>query len=109
MARYIGVDLHRNCFTVCTLAENGRNYLKQWKSDEICRFAKSLRHTDEVAVEVTGNTRLFRDAIVNNVACVVVVNPRQFKVISQSVKRPIRTTQRIWRYFYQKVCCRRFA
>ncbi len=24
MARYIGVDLHRNRFTVCILAENGR-------------------------------------------------------------------------------------
>ena len=27
MARYIGVDLHRNRFTVCVLAENGREYL----------------------------------------------------------------------------------
>ena len=26
MTRYIGVDLHRNCFTVCVIAENGREY-----------------------------------------------------------------------------------
>ena len=28
MSRYFGVDLHRNCFTVCTRLENGREYLK---------------------------------------------------------------------------------
>jgi len=38
-------------------------------------------------LEVTGNTRLFDDAVVPHVARVVVVNPTQFRVIRQSVKK----------------------
>ena len=49
--------------------------------------SNKLRPTDEVAVEVTGNTRLFHDAVAPHVGRVVVVNPNQFQVISHSVKK----------------------
>jgi transposase len=87
MTRYIGVDLHRNQFTVCVLAENGRQYLSEYRLEQLPCFVSKLRPTDEVAVEVTGNTRLFYDAVAPHVAKVVVVNPTQFKVIRQSVKK----------------------
>ena len=87
MKRYLGVDLHRTQFTVCTRLENGRTYLRQWPMRELKLFAAQLRKEDEVAVESTGNTRLFHDAVVEHVAHVAVVNPSQFKVISQSVKK----------------------
>jgi transposase len=87
MARYIGVDLHRNQFTVCVIAENGREYLSEYRLEQLPRFVSKLRPTDELAVEVTGNTRLFYDAVVAHVARVVVVNPTQFRVIRQSVKK----------------------
>ena len=32
--RYIGIDLHRNCFTACLRLENGREYLKEWKLED---------------------------------------------------------------------------
>ncbi len=85
--RYIGVDLHRNCFTACLRLENGREYLRNgswrtWRSS-----LNKLRPTDEVAVEVTGNTRLFHDAVAPHVERVVAVNPSQFKVITHSVKK----------------------
>jgi transposase len=48
---------------------------------------KKLRPTDAVAVEVTGNTRLFCDAVAPHVARVVAVDPNQFRVISHSVKK----------------------
>ncbi|MCI0420927.1 MAG: IS110 family transposase [Acidobacteria bacterium] len=51
------------------------------------QFLKKLRPTDEVAVEVTGNTRLSYKAVVPHVARVVVVDPNQFRVISHSVKK----------------------
>lgn len=38
-------------------------------------------------MEATGNTRLFYEAVVAKISRVVVVNPGQFKVISQSVKK----------------------
>ena len=87
MKRYLGVDLHRTQFTVCTRLENGRTYLRQWPLRELKLFAGQLRKEDEVAVESTGNARLFHDAVVEHVAHVAVVNPSQFKVISQSVKK----------------------
>jgi transposase len=87
MKRYLGVDLHRTQFTVCTRLESGRTYLRQWPMRELKLFAAQLRKEDELAVEATGNTRLFYEAVVGKVSRVLVVNPSQFKVISQSVKK----------------------
>jgi hypothetical protein len=86
-SRHIGIDLHRNQFTCCVRLENGRNYLTEWKLEDLPRFVKKLRSADEIAVEVTGNTRLFYEAVTPHVARVVAVAPNQFKVISHSVKK----------------------
>jgi transposase len=85
--RYIGIDLHRNQFTCCVRLENDRTYVTEWKLVDLAKFAKKLRPSDEVAVEITGNTRLFYDAVAPHVARVVVVDTNQFRVISQSVKK----------------------
>jgi transposase len=85
--RYIGIDLHRNRFTCCIRLENERMYLTEWELEDLGKFVKKLRPTDEVAVEITGNTRLFFDAVAEHVARVVVVNTSQFRVIRQSVKK----------------------
>src|SRR4029077_8217982 len=85
--RYIGIDLHRNRFTSCIRLENGRTYLREWDLKDLARFVKELRAGDEVAVEITGNTRLFHDAAAPHVKRVVVVDTNQFRVISQSVKK----------------------
>lgn len=85
--RYVGVDLHRNQFVVCVRLENGRTYLREWKLQALPQFVKKLRASDEVAVEATGNTRWFYDAVRPHVARVVVVATNQFRVITQSVKK----------------------
>lgn len=85
--RHIGIDLHRNCFTACIRLENGRNYLSEWKLEQLSKFVAKLRPGDEVAVEVTGNTRLFHDAVAPHVRRVVAVNSSQFKVITHSTKK----------------------
>jgi len=102
MKRFIGIDLHRNCFTACTLLENGRVYERSWRVRDLHRFASQLRKTDEVAVEVTGNTRLFYDAVGERAARVVVVNPTQFKVISHSVKKTDRNDARTLALYLSK-------
>lgn len=102
MARYIGIDLHRNCFTACILAENGRSYIKDWKLKDLGRFVGRLRATDEIAVEVTGNTRLFYDAVERHVARVIVVNPSEFKLISRSVKMTDTHAARLLALFLSK-------
>jgi transposase len=85
--RYLGIDLHRRVFTCCVRLENGRQFLSEWRLEQLPQFVKKLRATDEVAVEVTSNTRLFYDAVARHVGRVVVVDPHQFRVISQSVKK----------------------
>ena len=79
--------MHRRRFTCCIRLENGRNYLSEWSLEQLPRFTQKLRRRDEVAVEVTGNTRLFYEAVAPFVARVVVVDPHQFRVISHSVKK----------------------
>jgi transposase len=85
--RYVGVDLHRKVFTCCVRLESGKQFLSEWRLEQLPQFVKKLRATDEVAVEVTGNTRWFYDAVAPQVARVVVVDANQFRVISQSVKK----------------------
>ena len=85
--RYIGIDLHRDRFTCCVRLENGGNYLSEWRLEDLPRFVKKLRSIDELAVEITGNTRLLYDAVAPYVAQVLVVDSNQFRVISRSVKK----------------------
>ena len=85
--RSIGIDLHRNQFTCCIRLENERTHLSNWRMEDLPRFVKKLRSEDEVAVEITGNTRLFHDAVAPHVARVVVVDSHQFRVIRHSVKK----------------------
>lgn len=87
MKRYLGVDLHRNCFTVCTLGEDGTNELRKWSIHSLKEFAQHLQSTDAVAVEATGNARHFCQALKEQGCRLVVVNPHQFQVISRSVKK----------------------
>jgi transposase len=85
--RYFGIDLHRNRFSCCMRRDNGRSYFSEWALEQLPRFVNKLRPSDEVAVEVTGNTRLFYEAVAPHVARVVVVDTNQFRVISRSVKK----------------------
>lgn len=87
MARYLGIDLHRNCFMVCIRTKTRKVETRNWPIGALEEFGKTLKKSDQVAVESTGNTRLFYEAIQPRVKRVVIVNPSQFKVISQSVKK----------------------
>lgn len=89
MGRFIGVDLHKSSFSVCYY-RGGEDY--DFKLYKVCAkglsdFGRSLRASDELAVESTGNTGFFARAIEGKVKRIRVVNPVQFKVISQSVKK----------------------
>ena len=84
--RYVGVDLHRDSFLVC-VREAGQARLQRWSLGQVQEFAGTLRRQDELAVEATGNTRWFCQQVAERVRRVVVVNPHQFRVISESVKK----------------------
>jgi transposase len=101
--RYIGIDLHRNRFTCCIRLENERTYVTEWALENLERFAKEkLRPSDEVAVEITSNTRLLHDVVAPRVARVVVVDSNQFRVISQSVKKTDANDARVLSLYLSK-------
>jgi len=95
MKRYLGVDLHRTQFVVCTRLENGQHEVRQWRMGQLQEFVEQLQREDEIAVEAMGTTARFHEAVVDRVARVVVVNPHQFKVISESSRFPIGESDRI--------------
>lgn len=100
--RYIGVDLHTNCFTVCILTESGRVRFQEYRLKELKAFVKTLQTTDALAVEATGNTRFFREAVAAHVAKVVVVDPGQFEVIKKSVKKTDKNDAQLLAWFLSK-------
>jgi len=89
MKRYLGVDLHKRCFTVCYLRRKGEYQLQTFRVsvNGIAQFVRTLQKSDALAVESTGNTAYFVDQLTRYVQQVSVVNPSQFKIISQSVKK----------------------
>ena len=100
--RSIGVDLHSNSLTACYLTEAGEEKIETWGLPDLSGFARSLRQTDQLAVEATGNTRWFVGQIKARVAEVVVVNPNQFEVIRRSVKKTDRHDARALAAFLSK-------
>jgi len=57
--RYMGIDLHRNCFTVYTRQEDGSGESLEWSIRSLKTFAKTVKASDEVAVEATALARKF--------------------------------------------------
>jgi len=87
MKRAIGIDLHKNRFTVCYMEESGEHQLGEFQLRELERFKKTLKKEDEAAVESTGNAAYFAREIEGRVKAVKIINPMQFKIISHSVKK----------------------
>ena len=93
---FVGVDLHTNSFTACRRAADGTESFETFTLSpaELERFCLTLDADDEIAFEATGNSAWFRDQVLPCVGRVVVVNPSQFKVIRQSVKKTDRNDAR---------------
>jgi len=89
MGRFIAVDLHKNSFTSCSYKSEDDYKLKTHRVSVkgLAVFKKSLARGDELAVESTGNTAFFVREIESKVKRVRIVNPIQFKIISNSVKK----------------------
>jgi transposase len=84
------------------LSEKGREVMRTFDLKELPKFQATPRPNDQVAVEATGNTRHFREAIKGLVKRVVVVNPSQFEVIRKSVKKTDRHDARTLALFLGK-------
>lgn len=89
MGRKIGVDLHKNSFRVCYYNSDKKYSFETYRMSVkgLEGFKESLKKTDELAVESTGNTGHFFRSVEGKVSRIRVINPMQFKVISESVKK----------------------
>jgi len=85
--RFIGVDLHTTQITVCYLKTLDEYRFETYGLDEMERFLAGLEEADKLAVEATGNTRWLVNLVKERVSRVVIVNPRDFEVVKQSVKK----------------------
>ena len=86
MTRSIGIDLHKTKFSVCFLTASSSRY-KEYMMFELANFIKELDSSDRVALEATGNSRYFSEQLRQHVSEVVIVNPKQFRIISDSVQK----------------------
>jgi transposase len=104
MTRYIGVDLHTNSLTACYLEEGKKIHFKTYQLTPAALrcFMQSLQLSDELAVEATGNTEFFIEAISEAVSRIVIVNSREFKVIRNSVNKTDKNDARALAYFLSK-------
>lgn len=100
--RYLGVDLHTNCFTVCIRNESGKEKLVTYRMSELKRFLKTLKDTDKLAVEATGNTRFFIDMVEPHIKEAVAVNPGKFEVIKASIKKTDKNDAKLLALFLSK-------
>jgi len=85
--RYIGVDLHTTQITVCYLTPQNEISIRKYQLFEMEKFISGLEPTDEIAVEATCNTKWFAGQVEKSVKRVVLVNPRAFEVVKNSVKK----------------------
>lgn len=96
--------MHTNSLTACYLEEGEEMRFKKYQltpSALLC-LKQNLRASDELAVEATGNTEFFVEVTHDAVCRVVVVNPRAFKVIRNSVKKTDKHDARALAYFLSK-------
>lgn len=100
--RYLGVDLHANNFMVCFLSADGEQTFKRFKLSDIEAFKQCLAADDRIAVEATMTTRFFYTQVAPFVAECIVVNPSQFEVIKQSVKKTDQNDARSLAQFLSK-------
>lgn len=88
MSRFIGVDLHKDKFTVSFYdMESKKHRLKSYGLKAIETFRKELREDDVVGVEMTGNTRFFVKKIIDKIKEVKLIDPTKFDLISKSMKK----------------------
>jgi len=82
--RFLGIDLHTNCFTCCYLESAGTRKIITFRLDKtgIDDFRATLDKSTYVLIEATVNTFAFVELFQDSVACVVIANTNKLRIIS---------------------------
>jgi transposase len=87
----VGVDLHKTQFTVC-IRINAQELFSEYPTtsagnslflDRLSGYNDSIR----IGVELTGNTRYFKNRMEEAGVEVITINTLKFKVVNESVKK----------------------
>ena len=87
--KYLGIDLHSNCFTCCFIDEGGKKYKISFdlEPDSLKLFYEYLDNETYVMVEASTNTFKFVELIRDKVKEVIVANTHKLKLISLVKKK----------------------
>lgn len=87
--KFIGIDLHTNCFTACFLDEAGNKSIITYElnNEGIEKFFEKVTLESYVLVEATINSFCFVNMIKSNVGQVIVANTYELKTISFTNKK----------------------
>ena len=102
---YIGIDLHHNNFVMCLMKGNEEvihTGTFPTSPEGIAAFLKNVSPEDQIAVESTTNSFWFCQQVRDQVAEVVLVNSRQFKTLSSSVKKTDKNDAQLLAYHLMK-------
>lgn len=87
--KFIGIDLHTNCFTCCVLTMNEGKWIKTYKidDDELALFYSILNNETYCLIEATVNSFSFASLFENKVKDVIIANTFKLKQISFTNKK----------------------
>lgn len=104
--KYIGIDLHSNCFTACILNETGESTTHSYNlcKDNMLDFFARLDDQTHVLVEASTNTFAFVKLIKPFVGSIQVANPYKLKLISMTGKKTDRVdAQKLARFLKMQI------
>jgi hypothetical protein len=93
---------YTNSFTACYLQEGKPEYIQTFCLKDLDNFIENLQETDKVAIEATGNSCFFYDAVSPYVKRVVIVAPGQFEVVCRSIHKTDKHDARAIAFFLSK-------
>jgi transposase len=82
--KYVGIDLHSDCFTCCYLSEGKQKKMVSYHLDKtgIDLFKQSLDKKTYLMVEASTNSFRFAERIQDSVKEIIIANTHQLKLIS---------------------------
>lgn len=86
---YIGIDFHKQTFTVCYRTDFGQEQLRQFENNTtgIDDFFETISCRDAVAIESMSLARHIVKKLQGKVKELVLVNPTRYRLVSSSIKK----------------------
>lgn len=87
--KFLGIDLHSNCFTCCIIYEDGKRYRHSFsfEQESLNKFYQHLDEDTHVIIEASTNTFKFVELIKDMVKDIYVANTHKVKAVPMEKKK----------------------